>query len=341
MAGSGGEAGAGGEAGTAAGGSAGASPTSWTQCTLPGTCVARQSKYCCFACDMSEADGVYWKLVSQHDSEVCKGKPADSACGGPCYPKAHFQGQRFLGVCEEGVCSAVDVGKAPLSACTTNDDCVLRHAGCCPSCIPDLSRLIALAKDGVDDYLAQACNPEAPEACDACAPAFPEGASAVCNAQGHCEVKNPPAVCPKEPPVEGTACAPMSVVYCDYGDGPSGCRDRFFCEKGAWKKKSQPCPATTVLTDCPADCSQTGVACSTDLALCTGADGALWGCQWGHWWCVSPAAPSPCAGNPPYNGQPCSEEGLQCKYGGCGDALATKRACHEGVWVDQWGYCLP
>ena len=333
--------GSGGSSGAGTGGGGGSGPTSWKQCTLPGTCVARESQFCCFDCDPSESEGAYWKLVPQHDIDVCTAHPG--SCGGKCYPEAHTKGQSFHAVCENGTCGVVDVRKDVLSACTQDSDCLLRSSGCCDSCTPDLDHLIALAKTEVPSYLAQACNPEAPVSCSSCAPQVPAGASAVCNAGGHCEVVPPPSVCPVTPPTVGSPCAPISVVFCDYGDSPAvQCRDQFRCNGGSWVKQgpSAGCAGLVVEPGCPASCTAASTACSTEGAFCTGADGSVFTCSNGTWGCNATPA-DPCPKSPPQNGQACSQEALACQYGGCAEIDAARLLCTEGVWVDQWAYCLP
>jgi hypothetical protein len=172
-------------------------------------------------------------------------------------------------------------------------------------------------------------------------PAVPAGAGAKCNAAGHCEVVQPPGVCPPTAPAEGSPCAPVSVVFCDYGDAPAvGCRDKYSCKGGAWTKAAPACTGVIVTTGCPDSCPAPPGACSEPGAMCKGADGSLSWCISGHWAC-SPPPPAPCPKDAPQNGQACTTAGLSCEYGLCGGVDGARRACIEGVWVDQWQYCLP
>ncbi len=336
-----GVAGISGSAGFPGAGAGGTKPLTWQDCTLPGTCEKR-SPSCCTGCDTDIDYAVYAGLADQFDKEICPILP--EPCENPCHPDSLYTGQNLQARCEEAKCELVDVRTDAMSACQSDADCVLHHEGCCPLCAGDLAHTIALSLAGVATYEAQACNPEAPVACPSCAPAYPDGAKAVCNAKHHCEMQRPASLCPVAAPVEGSACVVPTVQFCDYGEGvPVVCRDRYWCESGAWVKKVDPaCVGLTPPLPCPPGVAS-GQACASDAATCLTTHDQPCTCLDGAWACVEPPPQSACPLSVPHNGQSCADVGgfVMCLYGGCGQVTDARRDCDSGVWVDRWSYCLP
>ncbi len=132
-------------------------------------------------------------LVFDHccgDTNVAVNKDAaiefeKSACpvSGPC-PNAGA-GAVHQAVCHSGTCTAIDLRSDPRTACTTDDDCILRCPDC-RSCIATAFNVVALAKSGEAQYLADIC----PTGCSTCAaPPSPDASvRARCNlSTGHCK----------------------------------------------------------------------------------------------------------------------------------------------------------
>jgi hypothetical protein len=161
----------------------------WTSCDGPAQCTLR-SATCCAGCGdepiasmIAFRTDAYEAVTDAVCARECKSNDMCPPIGCPS-----FIGHN-VAVCRSGSCKGVDVREDELSACTTSSDCTLRWGvHCCESCTagPDSDGLVAVR---VSPSLSEAlCNPETP--CPPCAPPpYPDGASAVCNAAGHCEVK--------------------------------------------------------------------------------------------------------------------------------------------------------
>jgi hypothetical protein len=113
------------------------------------------------------------------------GAAAPVACA-PCpSPPGTGTLQYFVPDCVQGQCEVVDLRTSPVTACTTSNDCTVRHGtGCCEGC--DNSNLFSVRNDG--SFAKLVCG-DGPIACPACAPPAPD-AVPVCN-DGRCSLAYP------------------------------------------------------------------------------------------------------------------------------------------------------
>lgn len=135
-----------------------------TACTGPGQCVLVPTG-CCEACTRPTLDNQRAVRAERRalDRSLTCG-PTPPTC--PTCPSVVYDGS-IQAVCRspDGAaprCVAIDVRTEPLSACRTDDDCMLRTAGCCAECPPPGSRpphanVIALARAAGPAYRALVC----------------------------------------------------------------------------------------------------------------------------------------------------------------------------------------
>jgi hypothetical protein len=136
-----------------------------TACTGPGQCVLVPTG-CCAACTRPTLDNQRAVRAERRalDRSLTCG-PTPPTC--PTCPSVVYDGS-IQAVCRspDGAapprCVAIDVRTEPLSACKTDDDCMLRTAGCCAECAPSGFRpphenVIALARDARLAYQALVC----------------------------------------------------------------------------------------------------------------------------------------------------------------------------------------
>lgn len=345
----GGSAGSSGSAGNAGtgGGSAGAGGSAdWAHCQGPGWCTKEPKGCCggpCGVPKLSDFDGVSQAPGAQaaYQNYTCP-QPTD-ACPG-CMTEEQ---PNFTAFCENSSCRALDVREDQVSACETNADCVVRYPDCCEDCSPNATRLIALNKKQSGYYSSQVCSPMA-GACPPCAPVYPDGYSAVCNAKKHCEVKANPKLCPTELP--SGACSSNGMT-CEYGnDIRISCRAKAVCVGGVWQSTMAKCKGLPKAGEagCPAAFPGSFQECKgLEGTVCDMASvslGALCECnqcsggpcsQYGHWGCVAPPANSSCPAIAPNLGQACSVGNSVCIYGVCGGPTSAGRRCAGGVWTDE------
>jgi hypothetical protein len=58
----------------------------------------------------------------------------------------------LVAFCESSSCTAHDLRSHPFSACSEDDDCMLRHPARCEPCAPDPFALVAIAKAHASDF---------------------------------------------------------------------------------------------------------------------------------------------------------------------------------------------
>ncbi|MFO0555712.1 MAG: hypothetical protein U0271_45470 [Polyangiaceae bacterium] len=172
----------------------------WASCTLTSQCVLRANT-CCGTCGeptLADVDAVNSDKVDAHQQEVCP-NPV------PCPDCISLVNPDLLATCTEGTCTAIDVRKDAVSACTADTDCRLRTQGCC-ECGGSTAEedLIAVRVDAASDFAALACDPEV--GCPACEPMYPTSVEAFCADDGHCDIR--PVSC-------ATDCAASGLTCCD------------------------------------------------------------------------------------------------------------------------------
>ncbi|MFT3775746.1 MAG: hypothetical protein QM820_61145 [Minicystis sp.] len=164
---------------TGGAGGSGVEPIGFADCSGPGQCVL-VTNGCCDTCGeptLGVLVPINGALATQFHTAVCPSQP-------PCPKCATQNNPNLFAYCEEGHCRGNDVRVDPVSDCTADDDCTLRDGlACCESCFGDTSQLVAVAKSA--NLSALLCAPG--QACDECAPQYPDIASAIC-VSGHCEV---------------------------------------------------------------------------------------------------------------------------------------------------------
>jgi hypothetical protein len=94
-------------------------------------------------------------------------------------------------ICTAGRCRVLDIAHDDVSACTNDDDCMMRAPGCC-ACDSGQkpawsSQLTAINKSRESSYQALVCDSSPPK-CDACIPTLPSDGKAVCSADKHCVI---------------------------------------------------------------------------------------------------------------------------------------------------------
>lgn len=166
-----------GSAGTASGG--GGAVPGYAACSGPGQCTLVASG-CCGVCGMPELSNV----VAIHEDKYAEF--FDVTCPGPippCPGCPTASNPDLFAYCEAGQCVGADVRVHELSACQSDSECVLRAGLECCECGSD--GISALRADAVGSLQQLVCVPD--EACDDCAPVFPDNAVASC-VEGHCRV---------------------------------------------------------------------------------------------------------------------------------------------------------
>lgn len=175
---SGGAPATGGSAGApATGGSAGTGPSCSRACTVPTDCTLTPAS-CCICGEGQLSD---YFAVNNSNASLC-------GCQGPACECATMSNPNLGATCSSGKCTGFDVRQVPaLSACNTNADCTLRIGdGCCPGCLADVSKLIAIRTDAESKLEQMVCGPTG-STCPNCMPAMPPGTTAQC-VNGRCQV---------------------------------------------------------------------------------------------------------------------------------------------------------
>lgn len=157
------------------------SPAQWKSCVAPSTCVLAH-RTCCAPCTMPKACGVVAigaPFATALSEKSCgTATPACPACATPENPRLHA-------ACRKGRCTTVDLAVDASTACSKDDECVVRAADCCGACGPG-GTFVALRKDAVADYVAEVCGKTKCAQCKA----PPTPPKAVCDPQTkHCAVR--------------------------------------------------------------------------------------------------------------------------------------------------------
>lgn len=314
--------------------------SAYAVCDGPGQCLALVPGCCggCGAPTLGDVTGVNADKQQQFRAATCRDpNPICPAC--PTVPEPNL-----VAFCEGGSCRAHDVRLDDLSACSTDEDCMLRDANCCEACAPTSFELIALAKDRAADYRAKICRPE--QGCPACFPIYPAGWKASCASGGHCRVVQRDNVCPDAQPMYGAPCALASTVTCEYGDDiRPGCRTHATCPRGTWQVAVSGCPPMPGAGEkgCPAtagsdSCSDEGLACDMGgdtTCVCSGCLGGPCSPN-ARWVCSGPPTTAGCGSRPARLGSGCDAVGLVCLYGSmCIPPVAAGRRCKDGAWTDE------
>ncbi|MBI5533273.1 MAG: hypothetical protein HY898_11190 [Deltaproteobacteria bacterium] len=189
--GSGGTTPSGGSGGAAGiGGAAGSGGSTWAACKEPINCTLVSTDCChteCFEASLSEFAALNSVHVQEFLDSKCTPPPP---CPGFYCPEPDHQtwvrtAAQFATTCTAGTCTAFDIRTSDLSACTTQNDCVLRWGtGCCPSCSASNNSLVAVSSKA--PLYETLCGNVDVDCCPS--PPFPANAVAMCGSKGHCEV---------------------------------------------------------------------------------------------------------------------------------------------------------
>jgi hypothetical protein len=149
-------------------------------CTTADDCVlaARSS-----ACGDGRTDDVIALLASNAEAYATALCETDRECRDEGCPRPTPSAD-FVAACDRSLCVAFDLRGLGNIRCDTDEECVLRHQGCCPCDAPP--EPIALHESALDAYVAAVC-PEEP-ACTTCEAAPPTAAEPFCD-EGRCAVR--------------------------------------------------------------------------------------------------------------------------------------------------------
>jgi hypothetical protein len=155
----------------------------WTACVAPTDCVL-VSTGCCPPCGVPSLDdyeAINEDYALERFEEMCPDPIPCPACETEPNPE-------LLATCIAGRCTGVDTGAEDFSACTDDDECVIRVPDCC-ECGADTSHhnLIALRYDGWAVLRPLVCDPMVD--CPMCEPIYPVDAEPFCDEDGHCAVR--------------------------------------------------------------------------------------------------------------------------------------------------------
>ena len=186
-------------------GGAGASP--WADCAGPGECVALTPGCCgvCGAPTLSDVVGVNEdELAAFHAATCTDPNPLGPAGATAVEPN-------LVAFCKASRCAPIDIRNDAVSACTTDDDCMLRDPDCCEACAVAPFDLVAIAKDKADAYRSEVCRPA--ESCPACAPIYPTGYAAAppSTAPSCSTTSSAPPTCRRWAPRATTRASPAST----------------------------------------------------------------------------------------------------------------------------------
>lgn len=193
--GSGGDGGAGGGTTTGTGaastgsttstGTGGSLPGDFTACDGPGQCTLVTVE-CCPPCGMPELPDVLAVHVDQGMAYK------DYTCPDPvdCPACATGYNPHLFAYCDTaaGKCVAADTRTHAVSACTSDDQCVLRNGTeCCENCNElQVSEITSVAFVADPSLMELVCAPD--NACPPCAPIYPADVTTACGDDGHCRV---------------------------------------------------------------------------------------------------------------------------------------------------------
>lgn len=148
-------------------------------CEVPSDCVVVPESCCgtCGAPTRGDAVAIARDALTAYQCGACGPHAGCPACA------PLFIDPTLVATCVDQRCELVDLLHDEASACESDDDCRVRTPDCCP-CGGDTSpgRLIGMSSE--DAYAALVCDPD--QACDECAPVYPDEVTVSCNAQDHC-----------------------------------------------------------------------------------------------------------------------------------------------------------
>jgi len=156
-----------------------------SSCSAQNDCVLAPNGCCGGPCGIPELE---------HFTAVNRKRTADFAkitCTDPlptCPGCVSFPNNNLFARCMPTGCKGVDLRTDSLSSCSTDADCRLRYGGCCEECAGPTTSLVAMRKDGEDEFLRTTCLAMGIP-CPPCVPSYPAGASARCDpTTKHCVV---------------------------------------------------------------------------------------------------------------------------------------------------------
>jgi hypothetical protein len=161
-----------------------------TSCTGPGKCSLVPKTCCgnpCGAPTPATYESVTKGSEGAHHNLVCGSSPPECPAYGCPAPLPEAS---VMALCRGTTlrCEAVDIREDPVSACATDDDCVLHYSSCCQPCEAPLTDLVALAKTQIESFRKYVCVGD--EVCSKCMTYYPAGMTAYCEpATKHCGVK--------------------------------------------------------------------------------------------------------------------------------------------------------
>ena len=148
-------------------------------CNGPGQCELA-TVGCCPAC----GNPTITTFEAVNSSEAAAFQKYTCPAPQPCPNCASFVDPNFYAYCDAGHCTVGDIRTDPVSACSSDADCVLRQgSACCEGC-GDGSELVAVSVNG--GFSSLVCPPNVD--CPGCIPTPPTSAFAAC-VGGHCAVE--------------------------------------------------------------------------------------------------------------------------------------------------------
>ena len=170
--------------------SAGTGGIDWAACAPPDTCVLETETACGAGCEpvpLSRFILVNSKLDAAYKKQQVVPPCPFGSCG-PVPPNM-VNASNYYAECEAGRCVGLDVRTSPLSACSTDAECILRSGTSCCGC--GAGDLIAVSsKANVEVAF---CGTNGGCAADCVSAPVPPGVAPYCSL-GHCLVKYPDLV---------------------------------------------------------------------------------------------------------------------------------------------------
>lgn len=288
-------------------------------CTKSSDCAIAE-KSCCSFCTTPTLDDVLAvnvESVTAYRESFCTGEspPCPMCVPAPANPTIHA-------MCVSGQCEAIDV--RAYAGCSADADCSVRTVDCC-ECGGDLDALIAIS-DPMGYWSSPACS--STQACDACAPVYPESPRATCDPSLNVCVLDYSSSTPDGGMTAQDAGAfrledcslPADSGPCDaaiqrwyYDASTATCRQ--FVYGGCEGNLNNFASFLECETNCGAradSCNGCANGCPTDAATDTLADGA-----------VVPSADCSTCPLSEASGGACTQLGMECHYDGCPGGFCT------------------
>ncbi|MBI2391668.1 MAG: hypothetical protein HYV09_18915 [Deltaproteobacteria bacterium] len=159
-----------------------APPGDLAACTGPGQCVLSMNG-CCGPCgfpSLADFTAVNEKNVAAFRKMTCPNPELVDCPGCPTSID-----KSLMSFCQAGKCAPIDLRTHPLSACTTDADCVLRTSECC-ECGGDAANPITINQASRAGYEKEVCKPGT--GCPECMPSYP-AIKPICDATTkHCVI---------------------------------------------------------------------------------------------------------------------------------------------------------